>query len=758
MQNSLPPLAGEFVRVRRALWRVVDLRPYDRCRLFTLAGAGPAHAGLIRRVLAPFDAVEPAECRFRPTFVRARAWRRACRALIADHASPGALRSARHARLDVLPYQLEPALALVRGLGSRVLLADDVGLGKTIEAGLIVAELQARGAAERALILTPPGLRDQWAAELLERFGIDATVIDVTAVRLLGSTLPVGANPWATTPVVIASIDYVKRPEVLPSLLSCWWDIVIVDEAHNAAADSDRHGAVAALASRAAFVVLMTATPHNGDRRMFQSLCGIGAVSGDSLLVFRRTRRDVRLGMARRVHRLHVKPSEHERRMHALLAAFSGAVGDEHGHAAALALSVLHKRALSSPHALARTVARRLAALCTEPPADTQQLSLPIADSSGESVADDEAPAWPAQVGLQDATRERQLLTALESAAVAAARHESKMAALHRLLRRAGEPAIVFTEYRDTLLHLAGGLDRPALLHGWLTRDERRTALDSFARGNRTVLLATDAGSEGLNLHHACRVVINLELPWNPMRLEQRIGRVDRIGQRRTVHAFHLIAAGTGEALILERLKARVASAQRDIAAADPLGAAAEERVARLVVNSIIGQKELEGGLEDGVEGGFGNAAVPEATSEEMAGHARIEPQLTPEARSEADRLALARRMTVGGDQKALARIERRCPSVLVATRSRTRRQLGGRLLLLWHVSFEDGCGRPIASTVVPLLHHAGPGREPLPGLLRRLDATYPPARRVHGRRRGIRTCSSAEGFRGCADRAGARH
>jgi len=123
------------------------------------------------------------------------------------------------------------------------------------------------------------------------------------------------------------------------------------------------------------------------------------------------------------------------------------------------------------------------------------------------------------------------------------------------------------------------------LLHGGLNREERSTVLAAFARDPLGLLLATDAAAEGLNLHHHCRLVINLELPWNPMRLEQRIGRVDRIGQPRTVHAFHLIARGTGEAGLLTHLRERVAAAQADIGTADPLGD--ERTVARLVMEGM---------------------------------------------------------------------------------------------------------------------------------------------------------------------------
>jgi hypothetical protein len=130
---------GDLVQIRRQRWRVVDVRAYEGCRLLTLAGTGTANAGLERRLLVPFDAVVAVNRESPLRLVRAQPWRRACRALLAGHAPPSGLRAARLAQIDLLPHQLEPALALVLGRGSRVLLADDVGLGKTIQAGLIIA-------------------------------------------------------------------------------------------------------------------------------------------------------------------------------------------------------------------------------------------------------------------------------------------------------------------------------------------------------------------------------------------------------------------------------------------------------------------------------------------------------------------------------------------------------------------------------------------------------------------------------------------
>jgi SNF2 family DNA or RNA helicase len=499
------------------------------------------------------------------------------------------LQSALHARIDLLPHQLEPAIALLKGLGSRVLLADEVGLGKTIQAGLVCAELRERRAVDRVLILTPAGLRDQWARELAERFSIAAANLDAAALRTLTATLPVGLNPWQTQSIAIASIDYVKRPEVLPAVAACLWDLVIVDEAHGVSGESDRHAAVNALASRAAFVLLLTATPHSGDRRAFASLCGLGSLEDDPLLVFRRSRADIRIGVPRRVHVAYVRPSSDERLMHAGLDEYGAAVRAdcrEMHDAAWLALAVLHKRALSSAWSLAQSIERRLAALNEAGAAETEaQLALPLGNPDGDNVDEDTPPPWPADLRLADSDRERHLLTRLSATARRAATAETKIAALRRLLQRARQSAVVFTEYRDTLLHVSRAIDQPHIvMHGGLTPRERRSALESFSTSSSAILLTTDAAGEGLNLHHHCRLVVNLELPWNPMRLEQRIGRVDRIGQRRRVHAFHLVARGTGESRILQRLRSRIAAARMDIGAPDPVGLDEEIAVTRLVI------------------------------------------------------------------------------------------------------------------------------------------------------------------------------
>ena len=562
------------------------MRAYDGCTLLTLHGTIRSANAHVRRVLSPFDRVQPVETAGRARFVDSRQWQRVCRSAVANHVPPGSLTAAHTAAIDLLAYQLEPALAIVRGCGTRLLLADEVGLGKTIQAGLIASELIARGSAERVLVLAPAGLRDQWVEELAARFGLDSRRVDAPLLRRTAALLPIGVNPWLTAPVAVASIDYVKRPEVLPAVASVPWDLIVVVEAHTVAADSDRRAAAHTLAARAPYVLLLTATPHSGDRDLFESLCRVGAVDAAPLIVFRRTRTEIGMAARRRVHIVRVRATPEERRMHARLQRYADAVRAERRQARGadllLALSVLHKRMVSSAWSLAQSVDRRLGAIA-DADGGAEQMALPLGDSWGELTDADQPPAWPAALALADRGRERRLLTSLLAAAHEAAAHETKLAFLLRLLRRVPEPLVVFTEYRDTLLHVKSAVTRPiAILHGGLRREERSDVLRVFATTPGIVLLATDAAAEGLNLHHRCRIVVNLELPWNPSRLEQRIGRVDRIGQQRTVHAFHLVAAALGEQAVLDRLRARIAVAAADVHAADPL-ATDERAIAHLV-------------------------------------------------------------------------------------------------------------------------------------------------------------------------------
>jgi ERCC4-related helicase len=584
-------LPGETVRIRDERWVVTRQTPGSSASILDVRGRDRSNRNVEASFLLPFEIVEkPAPersaCRVRP-----RRWRHVARALLAE-ATPSwpSLRAPLRARISLLSYQLEPALTVTHGIASRVLIADEVGLGKTIQASLIVAEILERTRHGRALVVAPASLREQWQTELRDRFGVDAWVADSASLAHLGTAWGT-ANPWLGRAVTITSIDFVKRVEVMRALEALVWDAVVFDEAHALVGHSDRAVAARVLAHRARTVILLTATPHSGDDHAFESLCGIGDLnSGFPLLTFRRTRQDVGLAVARRTTTLRVRPSLAEREMHRALDAYVRKVRSERGpgtDSAHLAMTVLTRRACSSAASLARSVERRLDLLAGEASSTMPQLMLPLF----EVLADEEPDVELAAPGLDNRNEERRWLERILFLARRAQSAESKLLALTRLLRRVHEPAIVFTEYRDTLAYLVQALRwlAPVTLHGGLTASERRDNMRCFTHGSAQLLLATDAASEGLNLQQRCRLVVNLELPWTPIRLEQRVGRVERIGQSRRVHAVHLLATGTAEESSAGRLVTRadrVADGMERLRHQPPqlddIRAAAEAEAARL--------------------------------------------------------------------------------------------------------------------------------------------------------------------------------
>jgi superfamily II DNA or RNA helicase len=440
-------------------------------------------------------------------------------------------------------------------------------------------------------------LRDQWSAELRDRTGLSAWLADNEALHARTAALPPHINPWTSSPVIVASIDFVKQPEVRHGLRHQIWDLLIVDEAHMLTPGSDRLAAADTIARQSARVVLLTATPHDGREEGFRALCELGRVgSADVIAIFRRTRAASESSHRRVVRRLAVRPTTAERRVHALLARYATRVwSDRSPHdrgQARLAMTVLFKRAASSAASLAQSLERRrtLLQIATLETVEPTQPSLPLAavDRVAADDNDDAPDTVLAAPGLEPA-RERTWLNLLIHAAQIATRDEAKVRVLVRLVRRLREPVIVFTEYRDTLARLEPVLRAVAptvTIHGGRTPEARREALDAFTAGDARVLLATDAASVGLNLQARCRFVVHVELPWSPTRLEQRVGRVDRLGQTRTVHALHLVADADVEAAIEARLIERA----RHIHAA--LDGASDEGLEPDDARDVIGDAE----------------------------------------------------------------------------------------------------------------------------------------------------------------------
>ena len=732
-QELQPALAaGRFVEVRGERWRIRDARRHERCASLHLIGAAPSNAGRPKTILVPFDRPLPVLSAVHLRRVGRRRWIRALRSHVARLSGTFGLEAAAAASLALLDWQLEPAMALLGGDACRALLADEVGLGKTVQAGLALAECLARNDLGHALVLVPAGLRDQWAGELRSRFGIEALVMDAVALARARASTLASVNPWATAPVVIASLDLVKRPEVLPGPAAIVWDLLVVDEAHAAASAPERHRAVFRLARLARRLLLLTATPHAGDEAAFRALCDLGRHEGEPpITLFRRTRQSVGVPVTRRVHLLRVRASDSAPELHALLSRYinrvlleSSARGDR---AARLAMVVLAKRAFSSTQAFAVSLERREALLGTAGAGPAAQLQLPLDDAAGDLDGDDRLPDdILSSPGLDDVAAEREWLRHLADMARSLAAGDRKMAALARMVRRVREPVVVFTEYRDTLDHAAAvisGVCPVAILHGGLDRAERRDVLRRFATGDVCVLVATDVGGQGLNLQESCRLIVSVELPWNPMRLEQRIGRVDRLGQARRVHAVHLVAAGTAEEYVLARLVVRLTRARVAVGGAgEPLGDLTEEAISRVLLDAQEDADHvLEGLFAPLAERQPAPGGGVEVTAARSDGEALEPPFILPprsSARRAADeraRLEQTRRLRGGG-----AWHDRNAPrEVPVTSVSRRRlapflgpgRPAGAAIVAFYAASIVDRRGALVEECLWPLAV-ACPGRE----------------------------------------------
>ena len=521
-------------------------------------------------------------------------------------------------------YQLDPLVRAIRMPRVSLLIADDVGLGKTIEAGLVAQELLLRYRARRILIVTPADLQLQWRDEMRDKFGLEFRVVDRELVRHLRRARGIHVNPWTHFPRLITSIDYLKTETALRRFRETLpgpdepryprrYDLLIVDEAHNAApsgrgryaTDSHRTRLLREIVPHFEHRLFLSATPHNGYLESFTALL--------ELLDDQRFARGVRprheaLGevMVRRMKRelpsrfdgtprfpqrtldpITVLYTEEEREAHAALVRYSelrvaNASDNAEAFATEFVLKLLKKRMFSSPAAFVRTLAKHRETIASARRAQgPTRVSVGVlrlqADKVEESFetedeyerAEDEAQTSSARLFRPLSAEEENLLEMLTAwAARASTRPDAKAQALLDLIEKTCRPGgawnderlIVFTEYRDTqkwlldLLAARGLTDggRTCAIFGGMDGDERAEIKAAFQahpeQSPVRILVATDAASEGINLQNYCHRIVHYEIPWNPNRLEQRNGRVDRYGQRASeVLVYHFAPAGWRE-------------------------------------------------------------------------------------------------------------------------------------------------------------------------------------------------------------------
>ncbi|GAB3214030.1 DISARM system SNF2-like helicase DrmD [Marinactinospora endophytica] len=565
-------------------------------------------------------------------------------------------------------YQLEPVARAVSAPRVNLLLADDVGLGKTIEAGLVAQELLLRHRAQRVMIVCPAGLTLKWKDEMAEKFGLDFTIIDSECCARVRRDYGSAANPFNVHPLSIVSLPWLRGAkaqrlldEVLPADGPGYpraFDLLILDEAHHVApsapkqvyaVDSQQTKLIRRLAPHFTHRLFLSATPHNGYQASFTALLEIlddqrfaRGVAPDRTAVkdtvVRRLKRHI-VGAdgtprfaEREAHAIPVDYPDSEREVHGLLTRFAelrrAKLATRRGRKATdLVTLLLKKRLFSSPAAFAHTVQVYLE-------------TLEKRSETGAHLTDDEDPEWMDDFFDEIATLDDEQMAEAENDALGRARprqpdaDDDEVALLRRMLDWAlaheaqpdakarelityltavcrpdrhwtDERVVVFTEYRDTQTWLAGLLRQEGLggvhvaeLHGGMSTDEREQVRLAFqkAPGEHPVriLLATDAAGEGIDLQRHCHRLVNYDIPFNPNKLEQRIGRIDRYGQTDPPQIRHFVGTGWEGAVdsyeadleFLSRVAGKVARMEEDLG---QVNAVLSEAVQRRMLGESVG-------------------------------------------------------------------------------------------------------------------------------------------------------------------------
>jgi superfamily II DNA or RNA helicase len=684
-------LPGTEVHARGLRWEVVFAESFGHQTRYRLRSLDQALQGQELDLLHPLEPVEPLVRDIRPDRAAPlRNWLVYHQAFLLEQAlGPDALLAVQPGRLRLEPYQLVPVVRALHMSRVRLLLADGVGLGKTIQAGLVLTELIARRLAHRILIVAPAGiLLEQWRAELAERFGLQMRLIDRAALEQIRREAELGVNPLDHIPLGLASIDFLKQERVLGLLERTSYDCVVIDEAHHCTdlgaaeerEDTQRRRLAEVLARQTDALLLLTATPHDGNDRSFASLCelldpslvdGRGQVRGERYRahVVRRLKphiRDPHTGQPRFRERV-VQPRpvavsaahpEFAALQHQLLELVAPALRRAfraRSYSDVLAYLALLKRSVSTAAACYETlvvVSDRRQQLLTGL-AETQesrrqrrrtlQEIMRRAERFGVLSVEEELAQQQLQaedlaqllVDLErairgDAGRQRQQadlvdrLAELTRLALEAQARDPKLEQLVAEIQtiRAAEPGanvLVYTEYTDSQRAAVRALQRAGLgevltMSGEDAEASRAATTERFRSADGLVLVSTDAAAEGLNLHQRCHHLIHLELPFNPNRLEQRNGRIDRFGQQHDPVVRYLYLRGTFEEKILLRLLAKYERQRARLTfVPNTLGLAA---------SSEPGAERLLKGLIEAHEDLFPDAAAPvefEAPAEEAA-------------------------------------------------------------------------------------------------------------------------------------------
>ena len=521
-----------------------------------------------------------------------------------------------------LPHQIHALSRAISGDRVRYLLADEVGLGKTIEAGLVMRELKLRGLVRRTLVVSPKGIATQWVAEMQTHFNEQFQLVlgdDISTLQRLAPGADHRNSAWSMFDQVIVSLDSVKPVDKrrgwtaervaeynrsrFEDLITAGWDLVVVDEAHRLAGSTDqvaRYKLGKGLAEAAPYVLLLSATPHQGKTDAFHRLMNLldddafpnmDSVSRDRIApyVIRTEKRkaiDADGKPLFKPRRTQMAPVAWESRHHLqqllyeavtdyVREGYNQALREKKRHIGFLMI-LMQRLVVSSTRAIRTTLERRLAALKD----GEQQASLRLVelenggdgsenldelyDMDGQELLDELLKSHMSALQSEGSHVETLLHAAVHcEQAGPDAKAEALIEWIYQLQAEENEPdlmVLIFTEFVPTQEMLKEFLEARGIsattLNGSMDMEERKQAQDAFRTSHR-VLISTEAGGEGLNFQFA-HVIINYDIPWNPMRLEQRIGRVDRIGQPKTVRAINFVFEDSVEFRVREVLEQKL--------------------------------------------------------------------------------------------------------------------------------------------------------------------------------------------------------
>ncbi len=545
-----------------------------------------------------------------------------------------------NSRTRILSHQVESTHRIVNALEPRFILADEVGLGKTIEAGLVIKELICRHAYRRVLIIAPASLLVQWQNEMASKFNEDFAILDRRAMRRGGRSGGAPLNPWESFGKVICSLDFIKAAAHRKQLAQSRWDIVVVDEAHRLRRDSLRstlsYNVAELLSANTRALLLLTATPFRGKleelyylvRLVDKNLLGPAQTFfneyciGDpdmaplrsklSSAIIRRTKKDVG-GFTRRFAktvRFELYPDErklYDATTRYVVEEYNRAMAGEN-RAVGFVMTVFQKLLDSSSLALASALRNR-----------RDHLAASIAQGAGLTAS---RRPHPDALDIDDIEEVSDIMAAREDGSARATGEEiavldglialadsiernkkgEKLVSLLKKLRRQGEKRfVIFTQFRTTQEYLRKllGEFRVQVFNGSMSREEKEGAVAGF-RDGAGVLISTEAGGEGRNLQF-CNILINYDLPWSPLKIEQRIGRIHRFGQERDVFIYNFSTRNTVAERVLEVLTRKIRLFEESIGVPDVLLGEMEDelRLNSLFAEMMSGRRSARSLMEE---------------------------------------------------------------------------------------------------------------------------------------------------------------